>query len=180
MNRLFVSIVCVMTFSQVSYSGLGKFDVYVSYSEDLHFRVGINHENYGIYLRPIFTKQSQNYYISDDQYLSSSVNQKGVESGINLNKVLFSYKKSETILNISSGFVISHVIIDGNRKYWEKAGTIAIIPEIRMLKKASITLTPLSYRFNFPVESINRGAKGYLDYLDMRIMQMAIGLKFYY
>ena len=181
MNKLIMSLFCVTICSLASNAELGKYDLYFSYSEQLHFRMGINYEYYGIYLRPIFNKQSQyNYNSENDQYLSYSIDQRGVESGINLNKILFSYKKTEMIINISSGFIISYVNRDDNIDYWQKAGSIAVVPEIRMFKKASLTLTPLYYRYNFPIKTINKGGNGTLNYLDMRLMQMSIGFKFYY
>jgi hypothetical protein len=84
------------------------------------------------------------------------------------------------ILNFSGGFIVSHVIMTGNNNYWEKAGSIVIQPEIRMFKKTSLTLTPLYYRYNFPITSINKGANGTLDYLNMQLLQMSFWLKFYY
>jgi hypothetical protein len=180
MNRLIMVLFVIAICHHLSYPETGKYDMYISYNEQMHFRAGVNIGNYGIYVRPIFNKQSQSYYTSADQYVLSSIEQKGGEAGINLNRILFSYKKSEMILNVSSGFILSHAIMDGNKKYWEKAGSIAIVPEIRMFKKASLTLTPLYYRYNFPKKEINRGANGTLEYLDMRIMQMSFGLKFYY
>jgi hypothetical protein len=180
MNKQWISLLFVLSSLQLSYATLGKNDVYISYSEQLHFRAGINYKHYGFFIRPIFNKQSHSYYSATDEIIISSLNQKGAELGVNLNRVLFSYKKSEMILNFSGGFIVSHVIMDGNKKYWEKAGSIAIQPEIRMFKKASLTLTPLYYRYNFPVKSIHRGANGTLDYLDMHLLQMSFGLKFYY
>jgi hypothetical protein len=181
MNKLILSLFCAAICYLPSSAGLGKYDLYLSYSDQLQFRVGINYEYYGIYLRPIFNKQSQyNYDSENDQYLSYSLDQRGVESGINLNKKLFSYKKSEMIINISSGFIVSHVNRDDNLNYWQKAGSIAIVPEIRMFKKASLTLTPLYYRYNFPIKTIHKGGNGTLNYLDMRLMQMSMGFKFYY
>ena len=180
MNR-FIMVLCVIAMCHhLSYSKTSNYDVYIGYNEQMHFRAGVNYGIYGMYVRPIFNKQSQNYYNSGDEYIVSSIEQKGGEAGINLNRILFKYKKSEMILNVSGGFILSHAIMYGNTKYWEKAGSIAIIPEIRMFKKASLTLTPLYYRYNFPRKEINRGANGALDYLDMRLMQMSFGLKFYY
>ena len=180
MNKFSMFLFGIAICHHLSYSEAGKYDVYISYSEQMHFRAGVNYGKYGMYVRPIFNKQSQSYFNSADQYVVSSIEQKGGEAGINLNRILFSYKKSEMILNVSSGFILSHAIMDGDKKYWEKAGSIAIVPEIRMFRKASLTLTPLYYRYNFPKKEINRGANGTLDYLDMRIMQMSLGLKFYY
>ena len=66
MNKQWISLLFVLSSLQLSYATLGKNDVYISYSEQLHFRAGINYKHYGFFIRPIFNKQSHSYYSATD------------------------------------------------------------------------------------------------------------------
>lgn len=64
-----------------------KIDYYISYSQELSFRAGINIDMYGIYMRPIYDRNDHSYFIDSPGY--NSINRKGCELGINLNRILF-------------------------------------------------------------------------------------------
>jgi hypothetical protein len=76
MNKHWISLFFLLSLLQFPYAKSGKYDAYISYSEQLHFRAGINYERYGIFVRPIFNKQSHCYYSETDEIIISSLNQK--------------------------------------------------------------------------------------------------------
>lgn len=85
------------------------------------------------------------------------------------------------ILNGFGGIVISRVYrITANVNNWETSADLGLVPEIRFFKKVSLTLPSINYRYYFPVEKNGSIATSYLNIPTLSLMQMSLGLKFYY
>jgi hypothetical protein len=175
-----IVFIFVVVFSKELFANVGIFDAYISYNNELRFRAGLDYKNIGIYLRPVFTDERDQYYTGMNEFVTYTLKRKGAELGINLNKTLFTYKKTEIIVNLFSGYILSQVNESGNTIYWEKSADLGIIPEIRFFKKASITLTPYYYRYYWPNKEAINQSRSSTNYLNINLLQMSIGFKFYY
>jgi hypothetical protein len=166
-----------MSIAVCSYSGLKNkdFDIYAAYSPELFIRVGMNYKFLGVYIRPTYSRNDKGY-----PYFTS-IERIGGEMGINLNRRIFEFKFLELIANASGGFTLSRVRqnLDG-LVFWEKSVGLALIPEIRFFKKASITISPLSFIYYFPQDEVDYVATTVTKMPQFSFLNTSLGIKLYY
>jgi hypothetical protein len=90
-------------------------------------------------------------------------------------------RRYELIANGSGGFTLSRVrrYVDG-LVFWEKSFDLAVIPEIRFFKKASITISPLSFKYYFPQNEVNYVATTVTNLPQYSFLNTSLGIKLYY
>jgi hypothetical protein len=156
------------------YSELKDIDIYLSYSPELFFRLGMNYKFIGGYIRPCYNRNDKG-----SPYFTS-VERIGAELGINLNRNLFETKYVDFIANVSGGFALQHVYfnLDG-RVLWERTIILAIIPEIRFMKKVSLTISPC-YIYYFPEKEVDFVATTAWKMPVLSILSTSLGIKLYY